>query len=85
MFWTLQKDFLQLQEPKKIYTNMNVSFIDFTFIVQFESSFLEPSLSDLLSQGEHFTEKLRIQTGNGHFSFLSEQLHNRKLFQVLAP
>lgn len=55
---------------------MNVTFIDFTFIVQFESSFLEPSLSDLLSQGEHFSEKLKIQTGNGHFSFLSEQLHN---------
>lgn len=48
---------------------MNVSFTDFTFIVQFESSFLELSLSDLLSQGESFTEKLKIQTGNEQFRF----------------
>lgn len=45
---------------------------NFTFTVQFVSSFLKLSLSDLLSHGKHFTEKLKIQTGNGQFEFSSE-------------
>lgn len=44
-----------------------------TFTAQFVSSFLEMSFSDLLSRGKGFTEKLRTQTGNELFKFLSEQ------------
>lgn len=51
----------------------------FTLTAQFVSSFLKLSFSDLLSQGKHFTEKLKIQTENGQFEFLSKpQLPTKK-------